>query len=377
MNKWQVPLFKIHWDEKDINFINRVIRRGAYWTTSPEVTQFEEQIADYMGCKYCITCNSGTSALHAMLVAYGIGPNDEVIVPSFTFIATVNAVLFVGAKPVFADIEETTFGLDPNDVKDKITSNTKAIIPVHFAGLPCLIRELQVIAKDHNLLLLEDAAEAMGAEVDNRKVGTFGDAAILSFCQMKIISTGEGGAVLTNSEKIYEKLKLIRSHGRAETTDYLSSTEEMDYISLGYNFRLSGIAAALGLAQLSKIDKMIALRQEKANYMRQQLSGIPQVHIPSVPANYKHVYQLYPIIITQGRKTRDSLKKYLADKGIMTKVHFAPVHLTYFYKNYLGGYQKQMETTERVSEQVLSLPMFPDLSKEDMDYMVNTIRAFF
>ena len=170
-----------------------------------------------------LTFNSGTSALHALLLSYGIGPGDEVIVPSFTFIATANAPKFVGAKPVFADIEDITFGLDPRAVEAKITPKTKAIIPVHYGGFPCKIRELKKIADDHGIMLIEDAAEAFGASVKGKMVGTFGDSAIMSFCQNKIITTGEGGAVVTDNKELYERMKLIRSHGRPDTVDYFST----------------------------------------------------------------------------------------------------------------------------------------------------------
>ena len=159
----EIPLFKIYWDKEDIEMINSVIKRGAYWTTGPNIEEFEKMISEYVGSKYCAVFNSGTSALHSILLAYGIKDGDEVIVPSFTFISTANAPLFVGAKPVFADIEEKTFGLDPEDVKEKITNKTKAIIPIHYGGSPCLIRELKEVAEDHNLILIEDAAESLGA----------------------------------------------------------------------------------------------------------------------------------------------------------------------------------------------------------------------
>ncbi|MFC1953263.1 DegT/DnrJ/EryC1/StrS family aminotransferase, partial [Chloroflexota bacterium] len=196
---WRIPLFKIYWDKEDTNTVNVAITRGMGWAVGPEVTEFEEKLSQYLDIKYCLTFNSGTSALHAILLAYGIGPGDEIIVPSFTFIATANVALFVGAKPVFADIEEVTLGLDVEDVERKITSKTKAILPIHFAGCPCQIDGLKRVAKKNNLLLIEDAAEALGADINGTKVGSIGDSAILSFCQNKLISTGEGGAVVTNS----------------------------------------------------------------------------------------------------------------------------------------------------------------------------------
>ena len=372
---WKIPLFKTYWDETDIESVTNVIKRGSYWATGPEIKEFEEKIAEYVGAKYAITFNSGTSALHALLLAYDLKQGDEVIVPSFTFIATANAPLFVGAKPVFAEIEDRTYGLDPEDVKKRITPKTKAIIPIHYGGCPCLIRELKEIAEDHNLLLIEDAAESLGAKINDKKVGTFGDSAMFSFCQNKVISTGEGGAITTDSKEIYEKLKLIRSHGRLETQDYFSSTEYMDYVTLGYNFRMPTMNAALGLSQLKKIDKVIKMRRDKAEYMTKKLSRIKEITLPIPPRDYFHVYQMYTIRVNEN--LRDDLMKYLSERGIMTKVYFPPVHLTNFYRNKLGYKGGELPITEKISAQVLSLPMCPTLTEEEIDYIAESINNFF
>jgi perosamine synthetase len=371
---WKIPLFKIYWDEDDVEAVTESIRAGMNWATGPNVTKFEESIASYVGTEYAVTFNSGTSAMHTALLAHGIKEGDEVIVPSFTFIATANVPLFVGAKPVFADIEEDTFGLDPEDVKEKITEKTKAIIPIHYGGCPCKIRELKEIAEDYDLTLIEDAAESLGARVKDAKVGTFGDSAMLSFCQNKIITTGEGGAIVTNSEEMYEKLKLIRSHGRLETQDYFTSTEYMDYITLGYNFRMSNIIAALGIAQLKKVDKVIAMRRKNAEYLSARLKQeTSEITTLNPLKDYYHVYQLYTI---SANNYRDELAKYLVDSGIMTKVYFSPIHLTHFYKNVLG-YTCELPVTEKISEQVLTLPMYPTLTKKETDFIVDKIKSFF
>ena len=371
---WKIPLFKIYWDEDDVEEVTESIRAGMNWATGPNLAKFEESIASYVGTEYAVTFNSGTSALHAALLAHGLKNGDEVIVPSFTFIATANAPLFVGAKPVFADIEEETFGLDPDDVKEKITKKTKAIIPIHYGGCPCKIRELKEIAEDHNLILIEDAAESLGARIGDKKVGTFGDSAMLSFCQNKIITTGEGGAIVTDSREMYERLKLLRSHGRLETQDYFSSSEIMDYITLGYNFRMSNITAALGIAQLRKADEIIEMRRKNVEYLAAQLKDIEDVTTPKTPKDYYNVYQMFTMRISAT--IRDDLIKYLADKGVMTKVYFPPIHLTDFYKNKLGCINN-LPVTEELSSKVLTLPMHPTLTDEEMDYMSDEIKNFF
>lgn len=372
-----VPLFRIFWDSSDVEAVRSVIERGTYWTTGPTVTEFEKELADYAGSEYCVAFNSGTSALHALILAYGIAQGDEVVVPSFTFIATANSPLFTGAKPVFADIEEKTFGLNPETLQARITNKTKAIIPVHFGGSPCHIRDLKEIAEDHNLILIEDAAESFGATIDNRKVGSFGDSAMFSFCQNKIITTGDGGCIVTNSGDIYEKLKLIRSHGRQETTNYFSSAEYMDYVTLGYNFRMSDISAALGISQLGKVHRIIELRRKNANYLSAGLSSIDGIRVPEYPEGYFHVHQMYTIEVMDGAAVRDDLMRYLSANGIGTKVYFYPVHLTHFYKSQFGYRGGELPITERVSGQVLSLPMFPGLTDDEMDYVIETIRKYF
>jgi perosamine synthetase len=373
---WKIPLFKIYWDKEDIKLVKEAISSGMFWAIGPNIEKFEGMLSQYVGTRYALVFNSGTSALHAVLLACGIEPRDEVIVPSFTFIATANSPLFVGAKPVFADVEAKTFGLDPEDVERRITRKTRAVIPIHYGGLPCRINELKALADRHNLLLIEDAAESLGAAIHGKKVGTFGDCAILSFCSNKLITTGEGGAVLTNSAELYEKLKLVRSHGRAETSNYFSSNEYMDYVTLGYNFRMSDITAALGIAQLKKIDTVIQMRRRNAKMLSARLSRVAEIEVPCPPDNCFHVYQIYTIRVNKGKEERDALSAYLAKKGIMTKVYFYPVHFTHFYKNELG-YNCELPVTERLSKQVLTLPVYPSLTEDEINYITDTIDAFF
>jgi len=372
---WRIPLFKIYWDEDCIKEVNEVIRSGMNWAIGPKVEEFERAVAEYIGVKYAVSFNSGTSALHALLLAHKIGPRDEIIVPSFTFIATANAALFVGAKPIFADIEEETLGLDPQDVNEKITEKTKAVITVHYGGCPSKVRELREIADDHGILLIEDAAEAFGAKIWNSKVGTFGDGAMFSFCQNKVITTGEGGVAVTNDKKIYERLKLLRSHGRLEDQQYFSSVQVEEYVELGYNWRLSNILAALGLAQIRKVDKIIEMRRMKAQIMTEKLAKVKEVVPPKPPEGYFHVYQLYTVRVPSG--VRDALMRHLSRKGIMSKIYFNPVHLTTFYRMKFGFKGGELPVTEEVSKEVLSLPLYPTMTTEEINYIVDSIGEFF
>jgi perosamine synthetase len=377
MVSWRIPLYKVYWDEDDVESVTRVIRRGTYWALGPEIEEFEKTAADYIGTKYCVSFNSGTSALHALLLAYGIGSDHEVIVPSFTFIATANATLFVGAKPVFADIETATFGLDPEDVEKKITEKTRAIIPIHYGGLPCKIEALREISEKHDLFLIEDAAESIGASVNGQKVGSFGNAGVFSFCGNKVITTGESGIVVTNSGEIYEKLKLVRSHGRVDSEPYFMTSKSLGHVALGYNWRISSITAALGLSQMRKLDKVIEMRRKNADYLTKELSPINGLETPVSPEGCSRIYQMYTIRLKGGREVRDRLRAHLTNKLIITKIFFELVHQEPFYKELFGNKDWGLPTTEKISGEVLTLPLYPTMSREEMDYLVESIKEFF
>ena len=371
-----IPLFKNYSDEKEVQYVRKILDRGMYWANGPEIQEFEDKISQYVGTKYCLAFSSGTAALHAATSSFDI-KGKEVIVPSFTFIATANSVLYGGGKPIFADIEEETFGLDPESIKEKINPKTKAIIPIHYGGCACKIREMREIAQDHNLIMIEDAAESLGAKIDGKMVGNFSNVAMFSFTPTKIISTGEGGVLVTDSKDLFDKLKLIRSHGRLETEEYFLSIKPMDYITLGYNFRMPTICAAVGLAQLEKIDDIIDLRRKIATFYTQELKTVSDmIRPPITPPNYSHVYQMYSILVNNGKETRDNLQKFLKDKGINSKVYFNPVHKTHFYEKELGN-SPRLNKTEAISDKILSIPIFPTLKTNEKMYIVEKILKFF
>jgi len=372
---WKVPLFEMYWDEQDINAVADVIKRGSYWSTGPEIKKLEESIAEYIGKKYAVSFNSGTSALHNLLLVYGIKKDDEVIVPSFTFIATANTVALTGAKPIFVEIEDQSYGMDAQDVAKKITKKTKAIMPVHYGGAPCKdTEELRKIAVDNNLLFIEDAAESLGSKMNNEMVGSFGDAAMFSFCQNKVITAGEGGIIVTNDKKIFDSLRLLRSHGRLEDEkEYFSTTYELDYIQVGYNTRMSSMSAALAISQFKKIDKIIKMRREKADYYNEQLSEINSIQLPKEFKDIQHIYQMYTIQLSD-KKRRDGLKNHLEKAGVMTKVYFEPIHLKTFYKQEFGHKSGDLPITEEIADKVLSLPIYPTLGNKEIDYIYNSIK---
>jgi len=361
-----IPLFDIHHTNSEIAAVKRVIKSGAWSGEGKEVKKLEDDFNTYMGAKFSLAFNSGTSALHALLLAYGLGPGDEVITTPFTFIATVNAALFVGAKPVFVDIEPLTYGIDPQKITSSITDKTKVIMPIHYGGMACQIKEIKDIAKRKKLILIEDSAEALGASIGKQKTGTFGDSSAFSLCANKNITSGEGGLISTNSKEVFEKAKLIRSHGKSGE----------DYVALGYNFRMSNILAAIARVQLKKINKINKKRRENALYLSNKLSKIEEIEIPREPLGYKSVFQLYTIKV-KNKGTREKLREYLKVNGINTKIYFLPVHLTSFYRKKFGYTASEFPVAEDLSNRVLSLPFFCDFSKNKMNYVVEKIEKFF
>ena len=376
MPEWKIPLYKIYTDDEDLNLVTKIIKRGNKWAIGPEVEQFENAIKNYVGTDYCLTLNSGTSALHASLLAYELGKGAEIIVPSFTFISTVNSVLFVDAIPTFAEIEETNLGLDPELIQARISSITKAIIPMDCGGLPCKIFEIKKQIEDAGLILIEDAAEALGSSVKGTKVGSNADATIFSFTGNKVLTTGEGGAITTNSREIYEKIKLIRSHGRIDKINYFNNPHESNYQGIGYNWRMSTITACLGITQLEKLDKIVKMRQENANFLSERLSKHSQIQVPKGSAEYTHIYQMYTIRLP-NKIIRDKLHSHLLADGIFSKVYFYPIHLTDFYKNKFGTKSGMLPVTEKIADQVLTLPIYPNMTIEEKNLLIESIGMFF
>ena len=369
----EIPLFEIPWDEDDVSNAVDSITRGSYWANGPYIEEFEDGLEGYLGVEHAVTVNSGTTALVAALTAYGIGEGDEVIVPSFTFIATANAVRLVGATPVFADIERETYGLDPERVKERVTDDTAAILPIHPYGGPCDIGALETIAADAGVPLIEDVAESFGADYHGRTLGTIGDAAILSFCQNKILPTGEGGAIVTDDDDLARRLERYRSHGRA-SSEYFDSSDSGEYTGVGTNVRMSDLVASIGCAQLGKVEDHISNRRRVASRLTDGLAAIEGVEPHTAGGRGRHVYQLYTVTLDE-QVDRDAVIDTLTRRGIASKVYWDPsIHLTQAYREEYGYEQGALPVTEEIAGRVLSLPIHPGLRDDEIDRITAAVR---
>lgn len=366
----EIPLCKPHITDDEIIAVKQILNSG-WLVEGRKNKEFEKEFSNYIGTKYSISLNSCTSALQLALISESI--KGEVILPSFTFVASANAIVNAGAKPVFVDIEYDTCNIDPEKIKTKITKKTEAIMPVHFAGQPCKMDEIMEIAEKYNLKVIEDSAECIGGLYNNKKTGTFGTGCF-SFFPTKNMTTGEGGMLTTNNEEIYKKTSGLKAHGILTNT-YDREKKERPWLRAasyaGYNYRLCDILASIGLIQLKKLDKMNDLRIKNANYLNKNLENIENIDIPIEMDNCKHVYQMYTIKVKNIDRTKFVLK--LKEKGVMASVHFdPPVHLQPFYLNY-GWKKDDLSVTEKVSQSIITLPMYPQLTEKELDFMVKAI----
>ena len=372
--KWKVMLSDIDLGEEEINAVVEVLK--SKWLSMGPVTQkFEQEFAKYLGVKYAFAVSSGTAALHIACRVLGIREGDEVIVPSLTFVATANAVLYCGAKPVFADITSLdNFNISPDDIQEKITNKTKAIIVVHYGGYPCDMRAIMEIAEDYKLKVIEDSAHAIGAEYEGQKCGTFGDIGCFSFFANKNLVTGEGGMIVTNDDKLAEKIKIIRSHGMTALTwdRFKGHSYTYDVVDLGYNYRLTEIASALGLIQLKKLDKNNEKRKKIVEEYVKKLKKFSEIHIPFKNFKGKSSYHIFPILLTENIDRFEFMKR-LREKGIQTSIHYPPIHLFTYYRRVFGFKEGMLPKTEFVSKHEVTLPLHPLMTKDDVEYIINCI----
>ncbi len=356
-----IPIAKPFIGDEEIKEVEAVLRSG-FIAQGPKVAEFEEKFAEYIGTRHAIATSSGTTALHVALLCAGIGKGDEVITTPFSFAATANSVLYTGGKPVFVDIDPKTYNINHEKIEEAITDKTKAIMPVHLYGQPADMDQICKIAEDHDLKVIEDAAQAHGAIYHGKKIGSLGDMACFSFYPTKNITTGEGGIITTDDDAFNKDARAIRAHGESE---------RYEHVTLGYNFRMTDIAAAIGVVQLKRLEEFNEKRIENAEYLTEHINSIKGIKSPYVAQNVKHVFHQYTVRVEEGK--RDELKEFLNNEGIGTGVHYP--RTIYNQKLYEDlGYTADCPEAEKAAAEVLSLPVNPTLSAEDFGKIVSVLQ---
>ena len=385
-----IPLSAPDITQAEIDAVTAVLRTNRL-SLGPELEAFEAGVAAYHGVPGAVAVSSGTAGLHLALLALGIGEGCEVIVPSFTFVAVANAVHYVGATPVFVDIDPITLNLDPSLIEQAITSSTRAILVVHTFGVPAEMDRIRQIAERHDLAVIEDACEAIGAEYDSRKAGTFGDLAVFGFYPNKQITTGEGGCVLTRDPNLAERLRSLRNHGRPaqrtpSTPDDCGSTHDsnwLEHVEIGYNYRLSELACALGRVQLSRIEEILALRRAAAERYRELLGGILGIELPPTSLPRRSIsWFIYVVRLSDGPETaerpsalRDRVQATLASSGIATARYFAPIHLQPAWSDHPAARGLHLPHTEAIAARTLALPFFNRITSKQQEQVAEALSA--
>lgn len=364
-------------DEEDKAAVMKVLN-SDFLTQGPTIAAFERGVADAVGARYAVAFSNGTAALHAACFAAGIGPGDEVITSPITFLASSNCVLYMGGKPVFADIKPDTYNIDPDRIEAAITSRTRAIIPVDFTGQPAEMDRIMDIARKHGLVVIEDAAHSLGASYGGRMVGSIADMTMFSFHPVKHITSGEGGMIVTDNESYYRKLQLFRNHGMTRDHDEMEQNEGPWYYemqALGFNYRMTDLQAALGLTQLGKLDKFVGLRRDIARTYTEAFSDIPGVIVPFQHPKANSSWHLYVLRFELNLigKSRQEIFNDLRSANIGVNVHYIPIYRQPYYRS-LGYSNIGTSQAERYYETAISLPLFPQMSGSDLMDVLNAVK---
>lgn len=371
-----MPYGKQYIDDADIQAVVEVLK-GDYITTGPKVDEFEKKFSEYVGSKYAVAVSSGTAALHLASLAAGFKAGDEVITTPMSFAATANSVLYAQARPVFADIDPNTYNIDPQQIEVKLSNRTRGIIPVHYTGLPCDLERIRDIARKQTLVVIEDACHALGARYKNSTIGDccYSDMTVFSFHPVKHITTGEGGMITTNSEIHYRRLIALRSHGIKNVFDDIShGPRYYEMQELGFNYRLTDLQAALGISQMDKLDFFIKRRRHIASIYNEAFADLP-LQLPASPEDAYSSYHLYVIKLSpQAQMIRNELYFELKERGIHTQVHYIPIHTFPYYRRELGCRLGDYPVSEEHYERILSLPIYPAMTDEDIKRVIKAIR---
>lgn len=361
--KFKIPVYKPSISEKEKVYVNECLNSTWISSKGEFINKFEKEFSNFINIRHAITVANGTVALHTALLALGIGQGDEVIVPTLTYIASVNSIYYTGARPVFVDCDKITWQISVKDIEKKVTNKTKAIMAVHLYGNSCEMYEILKIAKKYNLFVIEDCAEAIGTVYDSKHVGTFGDISTFSFFGNKTITCGEGGMVCTNNVDLYKKAFKLKGQGLTEGRQYWHDI-------VGYNYRMTNICAAIGLAQLEKAKDFIEKKIKLACEYKKRLEGLP-LDFQQTTTNCKNSYWMFSILVSK-KEIRDLLMNFLADNGIETRPVFFPVHTMPMYKENDNNYPNSMD----ISLRGINLPSFPDLTIEEIDFICMKIKEF-
>ena len=374
----RVPFFVPNITAKDKKVIINTLGKPLL-TDGPKLREFERLFAKFTGAKFAIGVSNGTSALFLSLNALKLKKGDEVIIPDETFVATANAVLHTGATPVLADTEDASYNISIDSIKKNITAKTKVILPVHIAGKACNIKKIQKLAKSNDLLIVEDCAHAIGASIENKHVGTFGECGCFSFYPTKNITTIEGGMIITNSKKIAKEIQSSRNHGLTKSlSQRFSRGKPWDYdvITPGYNYRLDEIRSVLGINQLKRIKKLNLRRRNACKFYNTRLNDIKGIQTPILSGKDDDVNHLYMIRVKEDFEiTRDELFFNLLKNGIRTSLHYKPLHKFTAYKKF-AKIHSSLKNTEKLYREIISLPLFPDITKEEQNHVIKCIKKY-
>jgi perosamine synthetase len=364
----KIPLARPDITEAEIEAVVGVLKT-SYLALGPKLKEFEGAIAGYAGVRYAVAVNSGTSALHLIIRALGIGEGDEVITTPFSFISSSNCILYERARPVFVDIEPKTLNIDPEQIEAAITPRTKAVLAVDVFGHPADWARLEEIAEERDLLLIEDSAEALGSEIDGRCCGSFGQVGVFAFYPNKQITTGEGGVILTSDAELANTCRSMANQGRGDGGEWLQ------HVRLGYNYRMDEMSAALGLGQLSRIEEIVAARARVANWYEEVLNEIEGVEAPYVAPNVRMSWFVYVVRLSEAftQKDRDRILQGLQEKGVGCRNYFFPIHLQPFYREILGTKEGDFPVTESIAARTIALPFHNRLSKREVEYVVGSL----
>jgi len=362
-----IPINAPQIGEEEIEAVVKVLKSGILTHSlgaGPVVTKFEKEFANFANTKHAIAVNTGTAALHVAVLAANVKPGEEVILPSFTFVATAEAVVIAGAKPVFVDIDPKTYNILPKKIEEAITRKTKAVIPVDLYGLPADLQPIKEIAEKHGLIVIEDAAQAHGATYKEKPAGFFADVACWSLYASKNMTTGEGGVITTSNDEMTDQMRLIRSHG--EKAKYAS-------FMLGHNYRMTEIQAAIGCVQLKKLPAFLSKRRSNARRLTEILKKTEKLQLPQEPKNFGHSWYLYTVRLKDAtERERDRIVEELKKEGIGAEVYYVnPVHLMPYYRNVFGKFG--LPETEEAAKQIMSLPVHPSVKEEQIDYIGQTL----